>query len=104
MCPAPPTATTDAGAGGTVRILFPEDGARFVMDPERPEAVQVLAVPLSVPSGEREAALLVDGELVDTVRSPFVANWKLKPGAHVFSARTSDGRESEALHVYVRGD
>jgi hypothetical protein len=102
MCPAPPTATTDAG--GAVRILFPEEGARFVMDPERPEALQVLAVPLSVPSGAREAALLVDGELVDTVRSPFVAHWRLKPGPHVFSARTSDGIESEALHVSVRGD
>jgi penicillin-binding protein 1C len=102
MCPAPPTATTEAG--GTLAILFPQDGARFVMDPERPEAVQVLAVPLAVPSGKREAALLVDGEVVDTVRSPFVANWSLKPGAHVLSARTSDGAESEALHVYVRGD
>lgn len=102
MCPAPPTATTDAE--GTVRILFPQDGTRFVMDPERPEAVQVLAVPLAVPSGKREAALLVDGKVVDTVRSPFVANWSLKPGAHVLSARTSDGAESEALHVHVRGD
>lgn len=102
LCPAAPAATTDAY--GTVGILFPEDGARFVMDPEKPEALQVLAVPLAVPSGKREAALIVDGEVVDTVNSPFVANWRLKPGSHVLSARTSDGGASEPLHVYVRGD
>jgi penicillin-binding protein 1C len=102
LCPAVPGATTDTP--GTLGILFPEDGARFVMDPERAPAMQVLAVPLAVPSGKREAMLLVDGEVVDTVHSPFVANWRLQPGAHVLSARTTDDAASEPLHVYVRGD
>jgi penicillin-binding protein 1C len=102
LCPAAPAAALSAvGAPG---ILFPQDGARFVMDPERAPALQVLAIPLAIPSGEREATLLVDGEGVDTVRSPFVAHWRLQPGAHVLSARTSDDRTSEPLHVYVRGD
>jgi len=88
---------------GVVRILYPADGARFALDPERAPALQVLGVPLAVPASAREATLLVDGEVVDRVRSPFVASWRLVPGAHVLSARTSDGEVSDALRVQVRG-
>ncbi len=101
MCPDAPRATNPDS--GTVRILYPTDGARFAIDPERDSALQVLGVQLAVPSAAREATLLVDGEIVDRVRSPFIANWRLVPGAHVLSARTSDGDVSDALHVQVRG-
>jgi penicillin-binding protein 1C len=101
LCPDAPR--TVRGGDGTVRILYPADGARFAIDPERSAALQVLGVPLAVPSGAREAMLLVDGKIVDRVRSPFVANWRLVPGAHVLSARTSDGDVSDALRVQVRG-
>jgi hypothetical protein len=101
LCPDAPQAAR--GGDGTVSILYPADGARFAIDPERAAALQILGVPLAVPSGAREAMLLVDGEVVDRVRSPFLASWRLVPGAHVLSARTSDGDESAALRVQVRG-
>jgi len=101
MCPEAPRATP--AGDGTVRILYPMDGARFAIDPERAAALQILGVPLAVPSGAREAMLLVDGEIVDRVRSPFVASWRLAAGAHVLSARTNDGDVSDALRVQVRG-
>ncbi|MGC4090095.1 MAG: penicillin-binding protein 1C [Polyangiaceae bacterium] len=101
LCPDAPRA---AHAGdGSVHILYPADGARFALDPERDSALQLLAVPLAVPLSAREATLLVDGEVVDRVRSPFVANWRLSPGTHALSARTNDGDVSETLRVHVRG-
>jgi len=100
LCPG--AASSLRGEGG-VRILYPEDGARFAIDPERNATLQVLAVPLAVPEGTHEAALLVDGEVVETVRSPFVANWQLHPGAHVLTARTNQGEVSASLRVQVRG-
>ena len=101
LCPDAPAAAR--ASDGTLRILYPADGARFAMDPERAPELQVLGVPLAVPAAAREAMLLVDGEVVDRVRSPFVANWRLVPGEHVLSARTSDGDVSDALRVQVRG-
>jgi hypothetical protein len=74
-----------------------------VLDPERALALQVLDVRLAVPDGTREVALLVDGEVVDRVRSPFIANWPLAAGAHTLLARTNNGDVSDALRVQVRG-
>jgi penicillin-binding protein 1C len=101
LCPDAPRARH--GDDRSVRILYPLEGAQFALDPERDAALQVLAVPLAVPAGAREAMLLVDGQIVDRVRSPFVANWRLEQGAHVLSARTNDGDVSDALRVQVRG-
>ncbi|HET9934558.1 MAG TPA: penicillin-binding protein 1C, partial [Polyangiaceae bacterium] len=78
MCPDAPHPVEPREAA--IRILYPADGARFAIDPERPASVQLLSVPLAVPEGTREAALLVDGEVVDTVHAPFVAQWLLVPG------------------------
>jgi penicillin-binding protein 1C len=103
LCPDAPRAVRDGDGDGAVRILYPADGARFAIDPERAVALQILGVPLAVPPGAREAMLLVDGEVVDRVRSPFIASWRLVPGAHVLSARTSDGEVSDGLRVQVRG-
>jgi penicillin-binding protein 1C len=98
LCPdAQPSETN-----GELHILYPIDGARFAIDPERAPELQVLSVSLAVPSGTREAALLVDGRVVDEVRSPFVASWPLAPGEHVLSARTDEGKVSGAVRVRVR--
>jgi penicillin-binding protein 1C len=101
LCPedASPVASGD----GAVRILYPSDGARFALDPERAPSLQVLDVHLAVPEGTREVALLVDGEVVDRVHSPFVASWPLVAGAHVLAAQTTSGDSSEARRVEVRG-
>jgi penicillin-binding protein 1C len=101
LCPddSPPARAGD----GAVRILYPPEGARFALDPERAPALQVLDVHLAVPDGTREAALLVDGEVVDRVRSPFVASWPLVAGAHTLAAKTNTGDVSDALRVQVRG-
>lgn len=99
LCPGDAPSRRD----GAVRILYPADGARFAMDPERAPALQVLDVRLAAPDGTREVALLVDGQVVDRVRSPFVASWPLVAGAHTLSAQSSDGTVSDAHQVQVRG-
>jgi penicillin-binding protein 1C len=99
LCPGPALAQ----GAGPVRITYPSDGARFVMDPERDPSLQLLGVHLAVPEGTREVALLVDGLAVAHVRSPFVANWALVPGEHVIAARTESGDVSDGVGVRVRG-
>jgi penicillin-binding protein 1C len=98
----PDAARPSPSGDGVVRFLYPPEDARFVLDPERPLALQVLDVRLAVPEGTREVALLVDGEVVDRVRSPFIANWPLAPGSHTLLARTNNGDVSDAVRVQVR--
>ena len=102
--PLCPRASESTPAGdGAVRFLYPPEDARFVMDPERAASLQVLDVRLAVPEGTREVSLLVDGRVVDRVRSPFIASWPLVPGEHTLLAKTNTGDVSEALQVQVRG-
>lgn len=79
-------------AGGSVaapslRIGWPGDGARFVLDPDRTRAQQRLGVRVEAPADVDRVELVVDGRVVARVASPFVASWTLEPGDHVLVAR-----------------
>jgi penicillin-binding protein 1C len=78
------------GAGvepGGLRIGWPGDGARFVIDPSRPAAQQQLAVRVEAPADVGRVELWVDGRAVTRVGAPFVARWALATGRHVLVAR-----------------
>jgi penicillin-binding protein 1C len=84
-----------------LRIGWPADGADFVLDPDRPRAQQEIAVRLDVPRGVEGVELVVDGRVTARVRSPFVARWRLTPGAHVLVARAGAGAESAPVSLRV---
>ncbi len=88
MCPGP---RVDPSG---LRIGWPDDGARFVIDPDRPAALQRLPVRVEAPSDADRVELIVDGRAVATVAAPFVADWTLTPGNHVLVARAGSARSA----------
>lgn len=86
---------------GAITIRYPLDGARFVIDPDRPKDAQVLAVSVVAPVGTPEVTLLVDGTEAGRARSPYTLRWPLAPGDHDLVARA--GTENSApVVIHVR--
>jgi hypothetical protein len=80
-CPLPPEEERSAasGAGAGLRITYPFDGARFVIDPERPTSLQLLEIRV-----EPEGAGLdvrIDGTPLAKPRG-----WPLAVGTHTITA------------------
>jgi len=92
-----------AVAGEEVRIAYPLPGARFVVDPDAPRALQRLDVQIVAPSSAREATLRVDGRDVAHVPAPFTVSWPLEEGVHELVA-VADGVASPGVRVRVRDD
>jgi membrane carboxypeptidase/penicillin-binding protein PbpC len=87
--------TSDAA----VRIRYPRDGARFVLDPDRPRSAQ--AIPLKVDAnGAADVKLYVDGRLAARSRGGETAYWTLERGAHAIVAE-SGGNRSDAVSIRV---
>jgi penicillin-binding protein 1C len=63
-----------------VRVAFPTDGARFVIDPGA-AARQELRLRADVPAGVKEVRFVIDGR-TQVVRAPFAVRWPLAPGEH----------------------
>jgi hypothetical protein len=75
-----------------LEILYPFDGARFVLDPERPTSLQTLDIrvsPFPAPVDVR-----VDGALVNT-------SWPLATGTHTIIAE-SKRASSAPVRISVR--
>ena len=80
--------------GTPLRITYPVDGARFVVDPDRPLDLQVVDVLVAGASGPVD--VLADGVSVGAGRG-----WRLSPGDHVLEARSA-GAASPPVRVSVR--
>jgi penicillin-binding protein 1C len=93
-CPAAEAAPDVAAASGGLRIAYPFDGASFVVDPERPAALQLLDV--RVEPDTARVVVHVDGTPLASPRS-----WKLAPGTHTFVARAGNA-ESTPVRIRVR--
>lgn len=76
-----------------LRVVFPEDGAHFLVDPARAENGIVFRV--DVPEGA-EVQLFVDGVRIGAGRS---APWSLVKGQHRFEARSAGESASVAFVV-----
>jgi penicillin-binding protein 1C len=92
LCPVPAGDSTAAGAAP--RISYPFDGARFVIDPERPISLQVL--PVRVNSAGGSVDVRVDGTSLGPQHE-----WELAPGEHTIVA-VSAGKESAPVRIRVR--
>jgi penicillin-binding protein 1C len=100
-CPEAPS-VVEQGAESSLRITEPADGARYVIDPERPLKLQQLAVTVLAPATIREVSLEVDGVGLGQARRPFEFHWQLHAGHHRLVAVDSSGRRSAAVEVDVR--
>jgi penicillin-binding protein 1C len=98
LCPGDPPA---GGPAGALRVAFPHDGARFLLDPDRPRDAQSIAIRVDAPAGASRVAVRVDGQLLALSESPFVAEWRLAPGDHVIDAAAPDGTAAPSVHVRV---
>ncbi|HVJ90704.1 MAG TPA: penicillin-binding transpeptidase domain-containing protein, partial [Labilithrix sp.] len=103
-CPAERDARFDAGSTDddearprdpmAPRIVYPFDGARFVIDPERPIALQLLEI--RVEQDASTVQVLVDGAPLSKERT-----WPLAPGSHTITARKGS-HTSTPVHITVR--
>jgi penicillin-binding protein 1C len=97
LCAGGPGAGSSAGAG--VAIRYPHDGARFVLDPDRPLRAQ--AIPLKVDVSHAGAvALYVDGRLAGRASGGEPVYWPLTPGAHAIVAEAG-GERSDSVSIRV---
>ncbi len=106
LCPAPAGETRVASGAapaeaGDLRIAYPRDGARFLLEPERPADVQTVPVRIESREGGGTLELYVDGKSVGVVRSPFVKEWPLVRGDHELVAVARAGAASAPVHVTV---
>ena len=91
--------TEDATA---LRIIEPSSGARFVLDPDRDRALQLLQIQVAAPRATAEITLEVDGHPTARAVRPFVFQWPLGAGHHEFIAKDTRGGRSEPVSIDVR--
>ncbi len=97
LCPA-----KGGASSAPLRIGYPRDGARFLLDPGRPRAQQIVSVRVEAPDGAAGlVALKVDGRVVARAPSPYVVGWTLEPGAHEMIAEAEGRSASAKIHVRV---
>ncbi len=98
-----PSNGTEEGlkTSGPIQIRYPLDGARYVIDPDRPKDTQVLAVSVVAPGGTPDVVLLVDGAEVDRKKTPYTLRWPLVAGDHDLVARAGS-TESGHVAIHVR--
>src|SRR5690606_23937981 len=74
---APPTR-----ARPTLRVLAPEDGAVYAVDPTLPAEDQAIPVRVSVPPGVDRVELRGDDGHRSILAPPFVGRWPARRGPH----------------------
>jgi penicillin-binding protein 1C len=92
---------TASGPSARLRIGWPNEGTRFLIDPDRPLAEQQVRVRVDAGSGVGNVRLLVDGRAFAQVGAPFIASWPLAPGQHVLTAVAQEGTRSDPVTIRV---
>ncbi|GAC1351089.1 MAG: hypothetical protein NVSMB1_00800 [Polyangiales bacterium] len=87
--------------GARISIARPLSGMRFVIDPERPRALQVLDVDVAVEGHVKDVELEVDGARFASTAPPFRFQWPLVAGAHSFVARAKGRAPSMSAPVVI---
>ncbi|HEX7672186.1 MAG TPA: transglycosylase domain-containing protein, partial [Polyangiaceae bacterium] len=78
-CPGSSRAAEVATQVAAVR--FPDDGARFTMDPSAPERPEIVLAARPGSTGG-EVRFVLDGRPLGVVKAPFELPWRLVPGRH----------------------
>jgi penicillin-binding protein 1C len=101
LCPGAGGARRGEEAALALRVAYPRDGARFVIDPDRPRAQQTLPIRALAPAGTPIVSVVIDGRPAGAVRAPYVARWTLARGDHVVVADAPGLGPSVPVHVRV---
>jgi len=100
-CPAPEVTQVQTAESRLV-ITEPQNGARYVIDPERAAQLQQLSITVQAPATTREVLLEVDGAVIGRASRPFEYQWTLRVGEHRLVAVDAGGHRSEPVLVVVR--
>ncbi|WP_434048777.1 MULTISPECIES: penicillin-binding protein 1C [Sorangium] len=88
-----------AQAGARVRVAYPPDGARFVLDPSV-NSLQAIRLRADVPAGVRRARFVLDGRPIE-VGPPFALDWPLVAGAHRLRVEADGASAGEEIAFSV---
>ncbi len=92
-------ATADSSA--SLVIGYPHEGARYLIEPDRPRADQTLSVRVEAPERVARVTLRVDGLVVATAPRGAFLSWPLVRGEHVLVAEAPGLPPSDPLHIDV---
>ncbi|WP_437283287.1 penicillin-binding protein 1C [Sorangium sp. So ce375] len=99
LCGALPGASVGPPAGARVRVAYPPDGARFVLDPSL-NSLQAIRLRADVPPGVARVRFVLDGRPIE-VGPPFALDWPLAAGAHRLRIDADGARASEEIAFSV---
>ncbi|MBX3224078.1 MAG: penicillin-binding protein 1C [Labilithrix sp.] len=88
-----------AGGRGAPAIRYPRDGARFLVDPDRPRSAQAIPLKVDAPAAS-DVAVFVDGRLAGRGAAGAPVYWALERGEHAIVAEAG-GRRSEVVGIVV---
>jgi penicillin-binding protein 1C len=83
-----------------VAITEPRDHARFLYDPDTPQAYSTLRLAAEVTPVDERLIWLIDGVPIARVGYPFEVRWPVEPGAHTITAEL-EGRPTRSRPVTV---
>ncbi|WP_437594685.1 penicillin-binding protein 1C [Sorangium sp. So ce1000] len=86
-------------AGARVRVAYPPDGARFVLDPSI-NSLQAIRLRADVPPGVARARFVLDGHPVE-IGPPFALDWPLVAGAHRLRVEADGAAAGEEIEFSV---
>ncbi|WP_437301981.1 penicillin-binding protein 1C [Sorangium sp. So ce388] len=102
LCGALPGRDGGSGAGAPgapVRVAYPPDGARFVLDPSV-NSLQAIRLRADIPPGVRRARFVLDGRPID-VGPPFALDWPLAAGVHRLRVEADGAPAGEEISFSV---
>ncbi|WP_437642387.1 penicillin-binding protein 1C [Sorangium sp. So ce854] len=99
LCGPLPGGDGAAAAAARVRVAYPPDGARFVLDPSV-NSLQAIRLRADVPPGVRRARFVLDGRPIE-VGPPFALDWPLVAGAHRLRVEADGASAGEEIAFSV---
>lgn len=84
-----------------IRIIFPDDGAKFKIDPEIPPEYRSIILRASVPPGAGRLQWSINGKKIATQDSPTSAVWHIRKGKFRITA-SADGVKSDSASIIVK--
>jgi penicillin-binding protein 1C len=95
----PSDRAADVRRPARLRVAYPPDGARFLLDPSV-TSVQAIRLRADVPPGVRHVRFVIDGRPTD-VRAPFALDWRLAGGAHRLHVEADGAAASDGVEFWV---
>ncbi|MBF0106931.1 MAG: penicillin-binding protein 1C [Deltaproteobacteria bacterium] len=84
-----------------IKIVFPDEGSRFLIDPSKQAAFQSIPLKISFKGTLDQIDWFVDDQFYQSAKSPYTVRYPLKPGKHTFMAK-SGAASSQVVNIVVR--